>query len=515
MGITLTNIIENEPKNKNLLKISVNSFSNENNGFKNILNDTFINSVNNLINNFKNEKKYDEHLKAFLPDKLEEKSKQNILKPKKLHEIDREKTEKIKEEKDKIEKIENQKEKLEDKEKDNIEPLKEQLLNILFQILFGKINQSPDINNKFNEIVSSNKQLTELIDKFSKDQNLIKSIKDTELPLLKNNKDILPLLKKLIPVTENIEKIELREISQNGVKNNSLFEDINHSDNNTNSKSSDLKLLTDLRSLLIKHLTESITKDDRMAKLLNNNLNNIMLRQNPEVLPPKLSHLFLNTYQQNSNTIGNTFKTFPETQDIIQTLIKKSPHSDNNSKNNTNQSGDKNNFNTNSITKNSNISFINNLNKTKSSFQTKLEGKLEQIIDRFKMFEFNGKHEMRITLQPESLGRLFVKLSSYKGNVSAKVFTEGVEVQNLLKDGVEHLKQVLSDQGVKIDQLMILVDPKKVSENFEDFDKDKHNKENQVFSGKKFLSGKNNFDGIDNDEINEKIKDSYLIDLRI
>ena len=66
---------------------------------------------------------------------------------------------------------------------------------------------------------------------------------------------------------------------------------------------------------------------------------------------------------------------------------------------------------------------------------------------------------LRLTLKPPELGQLNLELSVKDGALQATLRTDTVLAKNTLEAGLEQLKQVLGQQGLKVERLEVLVNP--------------------------------------------------------
>ena len=76
-----------------------------------------------------------------------------------------------------------------------------------------------------------------------------------------------------------------------------------------------------------------------------------------------------------------------------------------------------------------------------------------QIVDQTRLIAKNQNTEMIIQLKPEHLGELTFKVSIEKGIVSASFHSNNAEVRSIIESSLAQLKQDLSNQGLKIDNV--------------------------------------------------------------
>lgn len=78
-----------------------------------------------------------------------------------------------------------------------------------------------------------------------------------------------------------------------------------------------------------------------------------------------------------------------------------------------------------------------------------------QIIDQARLIEGQKNAEMIIRLKPEHLGELTFKVTVENGVVSASFHSNNAEVRNMLEASLIQLKQDLSNQGLKVENVGI------------------------------------------------------------
>ncbi|MBP2650215.1 MAG: Flagellar hook-length control protein-like protein [Firmicutes bacterium] len=78
---------------------------------------------------------------------------------------------------------------------------------------------------------------------------------------------------------------------------------------------------------------------------------------------------------------------------------------------------------------------------------------LGQIVDQARVINRSNNSEMIIKLKPEHLGELTLKIVVENGAVSAKFLTNQPEVRSAIEASLPQLRQELSNQGLKVDQV--------------------------------------------------------------
>lgn len=82
---------------------------------------------------------------------------------------------------------------------------------------------------------------------------------------------------------------------------------------------------------------------------------------------------------------------------------------------------------------------------------------LHQITDSIGILSGQGQTEVRLHLQPETLGHLWVQLHIVNGNVAVQMLAETPQAQALIQDHLAQLKMAFAAQGLQIDGLSVAV----------------------------------------------------------
>ncbi len=82
---------------------------------------------------------------------------------------------------------------------------------------------------------------------------------------------------------------------------------------------------------------------------------------------------------------------------------------------------------------------------------------LNQIVDKAVLTVRKGKNEMRITLKPDSLGHLDLKIATEKNHLMIKITADNVYVKELVEHNLHHLKAELGSHGLQIDKFDVFV----------------------------------------------------------
>lgn len=81
----------------------------------------------------------------------------------------------------------------------------------------------------------------------------------------------------------------------------------------------------------------------------------------------------------------------------------------------------------------------------------------KQIVDESQVLVGRDHSEVRIQLKPESLGKLSLEIAVEHGVFKAEILAESQQVKQLLEANLSNLKQTLTNQGLKVDQLVVNV----------------------------------------------------------
>jgi hypothetical protein len=82
---------------------------------------------------------------------------------------------------------------------------------------------------------------------------------------------------------------------------------------------------------------------------------------------------------------------------------------------------------------------------------------IEQIVERFEIDPAPRVSEIKITLKPESLGDVTLRVQSENGLISAQFLAENQRVKEIMESSMNSLRDALSQQGVNVSQLSVSV----------------------------------------------------------
>lgn len=83
---------------------------------------------------------------------------------------------------------------------------------------------------------------------------------------------------------------------------------------------------------------------------------------------------------------------------------------------------------------------------------------ISKIADEIRLTVDKNKNEMTIKLQPETLGKLTVKISSENGVMNASFFAENDKAKTMIENNMIELKNSLEKQGIQVQNLTVTVD---------------------------------------------------------
>lgn len=154
----------------------------------------------------------------------------------------------------------------------------------------------------------------------------------------------------------------------------------------------------------------------------------------------------------------------------------------------------------------SSIKFSSNISKTGTAkvnptFENMV---LKQVTEEIKLNVKKDISTLEMKLEPETLGKVTLRIALEKGVLNIKVLAEDDKVKETLENNIEELKSVLEEQGLSVDNLEVSVN--------DDSEFRRHRDILRAMSLNKSNS-KNNFTLFDEEELSiEDIKNPYLND---
>lgn len=82
---------------------------------------------------------------------------------------------------------------------------------------------------------------------------------------------------------------------------------------------------------------------------------------------------------------------------------------------------------------------------------------VHQIVDKAKVIVDDYKQEIKISLKPEILGELVLKMESEKGNLLAKIMVDNYRTKELIEANLYQLKQDMKENGLEIKTFEVFV----------------------------------------------------------
>ncbi|MCT4584022.1 MAG: flagellar hook-length control protein FliK [Peptostreptococcaceae bacterium] len=153
-----------------------------------------------------------------------------------------------------------------------------------------------------------------------------------------------------------------------------------------------------------------------------------------------------------------------------------------------------------SIKFSSNVSKMGNA-KVNSNFENML---LKQVTDEIKLNVKKDISTLEMKLEPETLGKVTLRIALEKGALNIKVLAEDDKVKETLENNIEELKSVLEEQGLSVENLEVSVN--------DDNEFRRHRDILRAMSLNK-RNVKNDFTLFDEEELSiEDIKNPYLTD---
>lgn len=82
---------------------------------------------------------------------------------------------------------------------------------------------------------------------------------------------------------------------------------------------------------------------------------------------------------------------------------------------------------------------------------------IAQIIDKAKVMVDQGNGEIEISLKPDSLGKIHLKVALENQLITAKFITESDQIKQILESSMVDLRKMLQDNGIQVQNLMVSV----------------------------------------------------------
>lgn len=142
------------------------------------------------------------------------------------------------------------------------------------------------------------------------------------------------------------------------------------------------------------------------------------------------------------------------------------------------------------------------INKTEAGRNVDTADVIKQIVERLKTDFTSEISEIKVTLKPEYLGDISLKVASQNGVITAQFTAENQRIKEIIEANFEQLKDVLNEQGIQVSELSVNIG-----------NEESNNSEQFNFSGQKSESRikdiiDNSF--LDNNETEPEIEDTYI-----
>lgn len=120
--------------------------------------------------------------------------------------------------------------------------------------------------------------------------------------------------------------------------------------------------------------------------------------------------------------------------------------------------------------------------KTEKNAMVQKESILNQIVKHAKVTLSKTNSQMDVELRPEHLGKISLKIITEQGRVTARMFTENVEVKQVIESHFSQLKEALESQGIKVEGFSVNVgrDKENQPEEQDTSQQDKEKKERKI-----------------------------------
>lgn len=82
---------------------------------------------------------------------------------------------------------------------------------------------------------------------------------------------------------------------------------------------------------------------------------------------------------------------------------------------------------------------------------------LNQVYGRIKVLNGNNMSELHVSLKPDQLGDVSIKLVMEKGTINARITVENSNIKNIMETSMSQIKEHLKDQNVNVSHLSVYV----------------------------------------------------------
>lgn len=92
---------------------------------------------------------------------------------------------------------------------------------------------------------------------------------------------------------------------------------------------------------------------------------------------------------------------------------------------------------------------------------------MDQIVERMRVDQTEGLTKLQMQLRPEHLGRVTIEITSRNGEMTAQITTQNEQVRAAVEAQLTQLKENLSDQGLKVESVEVMVETHSFEQSFE------------------------------------------------
>ncbi len=82
---------------------------------------------------------------------------------------------------------------------------------------------------------------------------------------------------------------------------------------------------------------------------------------------------------------------------------------------------------------------------------------VEQIVDKAKLIVDDFKQEIKISLKPEVLGDVVLKMEAVKGSITTKIMVDNHRTKELIEANLYQLKEEMKENGLEIKTFEVFV----------------------------------------------------------
>ncbi len=116
-----------------------------------------------------------------------------------------------------------------------------------------------------------------------------------------------------------------------------------------------------------------------------------------------------------------------------------------------------------------NTQFTQTVAKAQATSNINTQDVVNQLVDRMKVDVRGNLSEVRITLRPEHLGDVSLKITTENGIITAQFVAENERVKQIIESNFNQLKSTLEEQGIQVSQLSVSVGQDQQDERMKQF----------------------------------------------